>query len=128
MSIYDDYSNPYASSGATVDYNAPQTAGYSSQSGSPTNPPPTYYQAPSASAPPSGGIAGMSPSWIPHCRKRGAAHIRPSAPLSIMRMSCWRIVPPKPGTRQSAARRRVPNRSALDCDSYVRKIAPAGEP
>ena len=59
MSIYDDYSNPYTSSGATVAYNAPQAAGYSSQSGSPTNPPPTYYQAPSASAPPSGGIAGM---------------------------------------------------------------------
>ena len=59
MSIYDDYSNPYTSSDATVAYNAPQTAGYSSQSGSPTNPPPTYYQGPSASAPPSGGIAGM---------------------------------------------------------------------
>ena len=59
MSIYDDYSNPYTSSDATVAYNAPQTAGYSSQSGSPTNPPPTDYQGPSASAPPSGGIAGM---------------------------------------------------------------------
>jgi hypothetical protein len=59
MSNYDDYSNPYASSGATVDYNAPQTAGYSSQSGSPTNPPPTYYQDPSTSAPPSGGLGGI---------------------------------------------------------------------
>jgi hypothetical protein len=62
MSIYDDYSNPYTSSGATVAYNAPQAAGYSSQSGSPANPPSTYDQAPAASAPPSSGlgsIAGM---------------------------------------------------------------------
>ena len=45
--------------GLPLPYNAPQTPGYSSQSGSPTNPPPTYNQSPSASAPPSGGIAGM---------------------------------------------------------------------
>jgi hypothetical protein len=61
MSNYDDYSNPYTSSGASVAYNAPQAAGYSSQSGaSASPPPPTYYQDPSASAPPTGGIGGIA--------------------------------------------------------------------
>jgi len=62
MSIYDDYSNPYTSPVATAaGYQAPQAAGFptASDPGTTASPPSTYYQGPAASAPQSGGIAGM---------------------------------------------------------------------
>jgi hypothetical protein len=62
MSIYDDYSNSYTYPDATAaSYQTPQIIGASTAPGEgvAASQPPTYYQAPSASAPPTGGIAGM---------------------------------------------------------------------